>query len=54
MATPHVAGTGALYLSSHTGASAATVESSLKASAVSTGTTSKDGRPIKLVYAGNY
>jgi aqualysin 1 len=54
MATPHVAGTGALYLSSHTGASAATVESSLKASAVSTGTTSKDGRAIKLVYAGNY
>jgi subtilisin family serine protease len=54
MASPHVAGTGALYLSSHTGASAATVESSLKASAVSTGTTSKDGRSIRLVYAGNY
>ncbi|HKP77857.1 MAG TPA: S8 family peptidase [Phenylobacterium sp.] len=54
MATPHVAGTGALYLSSHTAASAATVESALKASAVSTGTASKDGRAIKLVYAGNY
>ena len=54
MASPHVAGTGALYLSSHTGASAATVESSLKANAVSTGTASKDSRAIKLVYAGNY
>jgi subtilisin family serine protease len=54
MASPHVAGTGALYLSSHTGASAATVESSIKANAVSTGTTSKDGRAIKLDYAGNY
>jgi subtilisin family serine protease len=54
MASPHVAGTGALYLSSHTGASAATVESSLKANAVSTGTMSKDGRAIKLDYAGNY
>jgi len=54
MASPHVAGTGGLYLSSHTGASAANVESALKANAVSTGTASKDGRAIKLVYAGNY
>jgi len=54
MAAPHAGGTGALYLSSHTGASAATVENALKADAVSTGTTSKDGRAIKLVYAGLY
>lgn len=54
MAAPHVGGTGALYLSSHTGASAATVESALKGAAVSTGTTSNDGTPIKLVNAGGF
>ncbi len=54
MAAPHVGGTGALYLSSHIGASAATVESALKTNAVSTGTTSKDGTPINLVYAGTF
>ena len=54
MAAPHVGGTGALYLSSHTGDSAATVESGLKADAVSTGTTSKDGRAITLINAGGY
>lgn len=54
MASPHVAGTGALYLSSVTGATAAQVESALKIDSVSTGTTSKDGGAIKLVYAGRY
>src|SRR5574341_63487 len=54
MAAPHVGGTGALYLSSHTGDSAATVESGLKADAVSIGTTSKDGRAITLINAGGY
>jgi aqualysin 1 len=54
MAAPHVGGTGALYLSSHTPASAATVETQLKAAAVSTNTASKDGAPIRLVYAGGY
>ena len=54
MAAPHVGGTGALYLSSHTGDSAATVESGLKADAVSTGTKSKDGRTITLIDAGAY
>lgn len=54
MAAPHVGGTGALYFSSHTAASAATVESQLKTDAVTTGTTSNDGQPIKLVGAGLY
>jgi len=54
MASPHVAGTGALYLSSHTSAMAATVEGALKTGAVITGTTSKDGVSISLIYAGQY
>lgn len=54
MASPHSGGTGALYLSSHTGASAAMTESDLKASGVWTGTTSKDGRPIKLASAAPF
>jgi subtilisin family serine protease len=54
MATPHAAGTAALYLSSNTGATAAQVEAALKADAVPTGTLSKDGRAIMLVSARNY
>ena len=54
MAAPHVGGTGALYLSSHTNASAATVEAQLKGDAVSTGTTGKGGAAIVLVQAGAY
>ena len=54
MAAPHVGGTGALYLSSNTGASAAAVEGQLKADAVSTATLSKDGALIRLVNAGVY
>jgi subtilisin family serine protease len=54
MASPHAGGTGALYLSSHPGATAATVESALKSASVATGTNSKDGRAIKLVYAGTF
>jgi subtilisin family serine protease len=54
MAAPHVGGTAGLYLSSNTAASAATVETALKANAVSTGTSSKDGRSIVLDYAGNF
>jgi subtilisin family serine protease len=52
MASPHVAGGGALYLSSNTGASPATVEAALKSAATTTGTTSKDGRAIKRLYVG--
>ncbi len=54
MAAPHVGGTGALYLSANTSASAATVESALKTDAVTTDTTSKDGAAIKLDSAKNY
>jgi subtilisin family serine protease len=57
MASPHVAGTAALYLSSQTGASPASVESQLKidaAAAPTAGTKSKDGRDIDVIYAGGY
>jgi subtilisin family serine protease len=56
MAAPHVGGTGALLLSLSTSAgfSPAQVEGQLKTDSVSTGTSSKDGRAIKLVYAGTY
>jgi hypothetical protein len=43
-----------LFLSANIGALAATVESALKTDSVSTGTTSKDGSAIRLVYAGKY
>src|SRR5215207_9689619 len=49
MASPHVGGAGALYLSSHTGASPATVETSIKAAAEVTSSKSKDGRQIQLL-----
>jgi subtilisin family serine protease len=51
MAAPHVGGTA---VSSHMGTNAATVESALKAAEVSTGTASKDGKAISLVYSGGY
>lgn len=54
MASPHTGGAGALYLSGNTGASPATVEAALKANATTPGTTSKDGRAIQLLYAGNF
>lgn len=54
MASPHVAGGGALYLSSQTGASPSTVESTIKSKAVSTGTTSKDGAAVKLENVGSF
>jgi aqualysin 1 len=54
MASPHTGGAGALYLSSNTGASPASVESAIKGAANPTGTTSKDGRPIQLLDAGGF
>jgi subtilisin family serine protease len=52
MATPHVAGGAALYLSSHASASPGSVESALKGAAVNTGKRSKDGRTITREYVG--
>jgi subtilisin family serine protease len=54
MAAPHAAGTAALYLSSHSRAAPSTVEGVLKADSKFTGTKSKNGRRIRLVYAGGY
>jgi aqualysin 1 len=54
MATPHVAGAGALYLSRNTTVSSATAEGALKSNVLSPGTYSKDRRAIKVVYAGRY
>jgi subtilisin family serine protease len=57
MAAPHVAGTGALYLSTPANASASpsAVEIQLKADATkNTGTFSKDRQPITLIHAGGY
>jgi aqualysin 1 len=52
MAAPHVGGGGALYLSSHTGASPTTVESKLTSSATTTGT--KNNYPILREYVGGF
>jgi aqualysin 1 len=54
MASPHVGGTGALYLFAHTGVTAAAVEEQLKADSVAPGTKSKNGDQIERVHAGNY
>jgi aqualysin 1 len=54
MASPHVAGGGALYLSTHPGASPSAVESALKGAARTTGTKSKDGRAITREYVGGF
>ena len=54
MASPHGAGGGALYLSSHTGSSPATVESALKSAATTTANKSKDGRTITRLYVGGF
>ncbi len=54
MASPHVAGGGALYLSGNTGAPPATVESALKSAAATTANKSKDGRTITRLYVGTF
>ena len=54
MASPHVAGGGALYLSTSTGASPSSVESALKSAAQTPGTKSKDGRSIIREYVGGF
>lgn len=54
MASPHVAGAGALYLSRNITVSPATAEATLKTNVLSPGTLSKDDRAIKITYAGRY
>jgi aqualysin 1 len=54
MASPHVAGCGALVLSSNPGASPASVESTLKSQSLNFGTFSKDGRSIRIVNVRNF
>jgi subtilisin family serine protease len=49
MASPHVAGAAALYLSRYPAATPASVEAAIKQSARTTGTASKDGRAITRV-----
>ena len=54
MASPHVGGAGALYLSSNTTKTPAEVEAALKAAALTTTKQSKDGRTITLLYVGGF
>lgn len=54
MASPHVAGGGALYLSTHTSANPSTVESALKAATTTSANKSKDGRSIVREYVGGF
>ncbi len=54
MASPHGAGGGALYLSTHAGSSPSAVEGALKSAAQATGTASKDGRGIVREHVGGY
>jgi aqualysin 1 len=55
MASPHVGGTAALYLSQNAGVSVTEIERRLKDDSVDTGTKSKDRRTlIKRLYAGGY
>jgi subtilisin family serine protease len=54
MASPHGAGGGALYLSTHAGSSPTAVEGALRSAAQSTGTASKDGRGIVREHVGGF
>jgi aqualysin 1 len=54
MAAPHAAGTAVLYLSTHRNASPVLIERMLRSATVATGTASKDGRSIELVYAAGF
>jgi subtilisin family serine protease len=54
MATPHVVGGAALYLSKNLAASPGTVETALRNAATTTTKTSKDGRTIIREYVGGF
>jgi subtilisin family serine protease len=54
MASPHVAGGGALYLSNNTTSTPTQVEAALKAAATITTKLSKDGRTIHRLFVGGF
>jgi hypothetical protein len=54
MASPHVAGGGALYLSLNAGMSPSNVEAALKQAAARPGSKSKDGRTIVRLWVGGF
>jgi subtilisin family serine protease len=54
MASPHVAGGGALYLSNNVGASPSSIEAAIKNAATTTPNKSKDGRTITRLYVGGF
>ncbi len=54
MASPHGAGGGALYLSTHTGDSPSSVEAALKRAATVTANRSKDGRTSRRLNVGGF
>ena len=54
MASPHVAGAAALFLSANPAATPAEIESAIKTSAVHTSTQSKDGRTISRLNVGGF
>jgi hypothetical protein len=54
MASPHVGGGGALYLSANPSASPSDVESTLKSDATITTNESKDGSTITREYVGSF
>jgi subtilisin family serine protease len=54
MASPHVAGSAALYLSLNPAATPADVEAAIKGVAQVTGTVSKDGRAIERLWVGSF
>jgi subtilisin family serine protease len=54
MASPHVGGGAALYLSTHMAATPVAVETAIRSAAQPTGTLSKDGRPIMRLFVGDF
>ncbi len=54
MAAPHVAGGASVYLATHPGSSASSVEAALRQSLQVPGTTSKDGAAIRREHIATF